>query len=142
MDLSKQERKERKVIAATIRYFQDEEKNAKKYTILSWGSILIALILGVYIYIDAGACFRNYKEGLFLSLVAGLALMWGMVMVAIMRANRYTTRYIDLDAMKERIEQLGGLESVPQKQNSFLKHLVLWLVIIAVALTIFNNLKL
>jgi len=142
MELSKEEIKERSVIAATIRFYQDEEKNIKKYIILSWCSILLALMLGAYIYIDAGACFKNYKEGLFLSLVAGLALMWGMIMAAIMRSNKYTTSYIDLDAMRERVEQLGGLESVPRKQNTFMKHLVLWLVITAVALTIYNNLRL
>lgn len=142
MELSKEEIKERNVIAASIRFYAEEQGNTRKYRLMAVVSILIAIALCTYMYIDAGACFKNYKKGIILSLFSGVALMWGYYTWVHMKMNKYLTPYVDREAMNKRIEELGGLDSAPKGQSSPIKKLVLWLVIAAVMLSIFNQLQL
>lgn len=142
MKLSKEELKERNVIAASIRFYEDEQKNVRKYQLMSVAAMLIAIAIGVYIYVDSGACFRNYKKGIVLSLFTGLILMWGYYTWAHMHMNKYLTPYVNKTGMKGRIEELGGLDSVPKSQSSFIKNVLLWFVIAVVVMTILNNVQL
>ena len=139
MELSKEELKERNIIAASLRFYEEEQKNVRKYYLMSVVAMLIAIAIGVYIYVDSGACFKNYKKGIFLSLFAGLILMWGYYTWTQIYMNKYLTPYINKTGMKDRIEELGGLDSVPKNQNSSVKNILLWFVIAVVIMSILKN---
>lgn len=142
MNLSKEEIKERNVIAVSIRFYEEEESNVKKYILMSAFAILLSVIMGVCIYIYTGAFFKNYTKVIALSFFSGLLLMWGYYTWKHMSMNKYLTPYVDRDLMKKRIEELGGLDSIPESRRSVFKSLVLWLVITAVILSIFKNFQL
>jgi hypothetical protein len=138
MELGKEEIKEKNVIAVSIRFYEEEQSNVKKYQIISVIAVLAAIAIGIYIYIDSGACFKNYKEGIFLSFFSGILLMWGYYTYTHMRMNKYLTMYMDKDAMKARMEELGGLDSAPENQSSFLKNFIVWFVIAVIVISIFK----
>ncbi len=139
MELSKEEIQESKVIAMSIRFYEEEKNNVKKFKIFSVVAVLTAFAIGVYIYMDSGACFKSYKEGILLSFSSGLILMWGYYTFAQMRMNKYLSLYVDQDAMKARMEELGGLESVPNNQKSFVKNFLLWFLIALILTLVFKS---
>jgi hypothetical protein len=100
--------------------------------------VLAAIALGIYIYIDSGACFKNYKEGIFLSFFSGILLMWGYYTYTHMCMNKHLSKFMDRDAMDKRMEELGGLDSAPKNQSSFIKNFIVWFLIALILTLIFK----
>lgn len=141
MEINSVELREKSVLIACQRYLDNENAHKKKYRYIAIFFVFIALLIGVYIYIDPEISWKSYKFDLFLSALAGALFAGGVIALIQISHSSYYLRYFDAQAMSDRIEKLGGADTAQSNSRQFLKNLILWIIIAIVLLSIFNQSK-